>query len=220
MAMLQGTFAGLAEVARANRHWITWNLTLAFVPAVLAVVLFGRARARHGYGWWLGVVTFVLFLPNAPYVVTDLVHLRGDVLATRSDVIVLAGVLPMYAGFVFAGFLAYVVSLDLLRAEVRRRRPSIDGPWLELGVHAVCSLGIVLGRIARLNSWDVATTPVGTLERALTTLSWRGAPFAFVCVFVAVTLTYAVVHALTTSFLRRKWLPWQPLPTQNRLFGD
>jgi uncharacterized membrane protein len=199
MAMLQGTFGGLAEVARDNGDWITWNLTLALVPAVLAVALFGRARFRRGVAWWLGVAAFVLFLPNAPYVVTDLVHLRGDVLATRSDVVLLAGVLPMYAAFVVAGFLAYVVSLDLLRAEVRRHRPALVGPWFDLGVHALCSLGIVLGRIARLNSWDVATEPVGTLERAITTLSWRGAPFAFVCVFLAVTLTYAVVHTLAAT---------------------
>ena len=199
MAMLQPTLGGLAEVARDNGDWITWNLTLALVPAVLAVALFGRARSRHGVVWWLGVAAFVLFLPNAPYVVTDLVHLRGDVLATRSDVVLLAGVLPMYAAFVVAGFLAYVVSLDLLRAEVRRHRPALGGPWFDLGVHALCSLGIVLGRIARLTSWDVATEPVGTLERAVTTLSWRGAPFAFVCVFLAVTLTHAVVRTLTVA---------------------
>ena len=215
-AMLQGTFRGLAEVARDNHDWITWNLALALVPALLAVVLFAWPRPRHGPAWWLGGLAFVLFLPNAPYVVTDLVHLRGDVLATRSDVVLLASVLPMYAAFVVAGFLAYVVSLDLLRAEVRRRRPDLDGPWFELAVHALCSLGIVLGRIARLNSWDVATEPVGTVERALTTLSWRGAPFAFVCVFVAVTLTHAVVRTLTTSFLRAHRLPWQPIRTQNR----
>ena len=199
MAMLQPTLRGLAEVARDNGDWITWNLTLALVPAVLAVVLFGRARLRRGVAWWLGVAAFVLFLPNAPYVVTDLVHLRGDVLATRSDVVLLAGVLPMYAAFVVAGFLAYVVSLDLLRVEVRRHRAALVSPWFDLGAHALCSLGIVLGRLARLNSWDVATEPVGTLERAVTTLSWRGAPFAFVCVFLAVTLTHAVVRTLTVA---------------------
>ena len=76
-----------------------------------------------------------------------------------------------------------------------------------------------VGRIARLNSWDVATTPVGTLERAVTTLSWRGAPFAFVCVFLAVTLTYAVVHTLTTSFLRAFVSRSGDERTQKRLFG-
>ena len=206
MAMLQGTFGGLAEVALDNGDWITWNLTLALVPAVLAVALFGRARSRHGVVWWLGVAAFGLFLPNAPYVVTDLVHLRGDVLAARSDGVVVAGVLPMYAAYILAGFVAYVVSLELARSELRRRAPTLDGPWFEPAAHLVCSIGIVLGRIARLNSWDVATSPTSALERTVLTLSWRGAPFALVVVFIAVACTYALVKGMTHAVLRRKWL--------------
>jgi uncharacterized membrane protein len=215
MAMLR-TLGGLAEVARNNHDWVAWNLLLALVPALLAVVLFARRRTAHGPLWWAGVAAFVLFLPNAPYVVTDLVHLRGDAIAAPSDAVVLAGVLPMYALFVAGGFLAYVVAVDLLRSEVRRRRPALDGPWLELGVHALCSLGIVLGRIARLNSWEVATEPVGTLERTLTTLTWRGAPVAFVCIFAAVVLTHAVVRTLTLALLRADLSPWRQIRTQRR----
>jgi uncharacterized membrane protein len=120
----------------------------------------------------------------------------------------------MYVAFILAGFVAYLVSLELARAELRRRSPALDGPWFEPAAHLLCSVGIVLGRIARLNSWDVATSPTSALERTVLTLSWRGAPIAVVCVFVAVAVTYAVVKALTPALLRRKWLPWQPLPTQ------
>jgi len=202
---MESLLHGVAHVARSNHEWITWNLTLAFIPALLAIVLFG-SPGKRGAGWWCGVAAFVLFLPNAPYVVTDLVHLRGDVLAARSDGVVVAGVLPMYAAYIFAGFVAYVVSLELARSELRRRAPTLDGPWFEPAAHLVCSIGIVLGRIARLNSWDVATSPTSALERAVLTLSWRGAPFAVVVVFIAVACTYALVKGMTHAVLRRKWL--------------
>src|SRR4029453_16226898 len=68
----------LAEVVVRNRFWMLWNLILAAVPLLLAVPLF-RHPGRRGPGGWLGLGVVVLFLPNAPYVVTDLVHLRGDV---------------------------------------------------------------------------------------------------------------------------------------------
>ena len=55
-------------------------------------------------------------------------------------------------------------------------------------VFLALALGIVLGRIARLNSWDTVTAPAGTVERVFATLTWRGAPVAFVAVFVAVAL--------------------------------
>jgi uncharacterized membrane protein len=199
---MESLLHGVAQVARSNHEWVTWNLTLAFIPALLAIVLFG-SPGRRGAGWWCGVAAFVLFLPNAPYVVTDLVHLRGDVLAAPSDGVVLVGVLPMYVAFIVAGFVAYVVSLELARTELRRRAPALAGPWFEPAAHLLCSIGIVLGRIARLNSWDVATSPTSALERAVLTLSWRGAPFAVVIVFVAVTVTYAVVKVLTHAVVRR-----------------
>ena len=55
---------------------LVWNLVLAWVPLVLAsllVVSYRRGRSRVelfavGFAW-------LIFLPNAPYVLTDFVHL-------------------------------------------------------------------------------------------------------------------------------------------------
>ena len=62
------------------RHsgWMAWNLTLALVAVALAVWLFRVERPRT-VGWWVGFGAFALFLPNAPYVLTDLIHLRWSV---------------------------------------------------------------------------------------------------------------------------------------------
>jgi uncharacterized membrane protein len=51
----------LAEVARANRFWMTWNLILAAVPLVLAVPVF-RWAGRRGVVWWAGLALVALFL--------------------------------------------------------------------------------------------------------------------------------------------------------------
>ena len=59
----------LAEVVVRNRFWMVWNLILASVPLALAVPVF-RHRGPRRVGWWLGLGLLVLFLPNAPYVVT------------------------------------------------------------------------------------------------------------------------------------------------------
>src|SRR4051812_24343730 len=64
----------LPQIARTHGRWMVWNLALAAVPVFLAMALFRPGR-RHGVGWWLGTALFVLFLPNAPYVLTDVVHL-------------------------------------------------------------------------------------------------------------------------------------------------
>lgn len=187
-------------MARDNHAWMTWNLALAAIPAGLGLVLFARPGGR-GAWWWAGVAVFVLFLPNAPYPVTDLVHLRGDVVRAPSDGVVLVGVLPLYAAFVAAGFAAYAVALAGVGAELDRRGLGRLRLPVVAGLHGLCAVGILLGRVARLNSWEPFTEPVGTLERSLDTLSWRLTPF----VLVALAAVLAVGHALTVAVADSAW---------------
>lgn len=195
---LTAVLDGLAEVVWRNRFWMTWNLILAAIPAVLAVPLF-RRRAPRTAGWWAGLALVLLFLPNAPYVVTDLVHLRGDVVSADSDLAVLTGVLPVYAAFIAAGFVAYAVVLR----EAGRYLASVGlARWrapAEVAVHGVCAVGVVLGRVARLNSWEPVTEPYGTFERVVLTLSWRWAPVAVLGTFVTIWAGHWLVRAVVRS---------------------
>jgi uncharacterized membrane protein len=147
----------------------------------------------------MGAGLVLLFLPNAPYVVTDLVHLRGDVIHAGNDLAVIAGVLPVYAGFIAAGFVAYAVVLSeagryLASTGLVRWRPTA-----EVAVHAVCAVGVVLGRVARLNSWEPVTQPQGTLERIVLTLSWPWAPVAVAATFLTIWAGHALVRAVARS---------------------
>ena len=132
-------------------HWMGWNLILAFVPLAIGAGLF-RAGARRTVGWWLGFALFVAFLPNAPYVMSDLVHLPADVRAASSMKVVLLGLLPLYACYILAGLQAYVLSLGLLRRYMRTtgRRGFLVAVDV---VAAFCTaVGVFLGRVDRVNS--------------------------------------------------------------------
>ena len=142
--------------------WMTGNVLLAAVPFVLAVVLFVPRQPRT-VGWWIGAVTFVAFLPNAPYVLTDVIHLRSQVHDAASNLRVLA-LLAQYGTLMVVGVAFYGASLAILR-----RRLALEGRarwrWpAELALHAVCSIGIFLGRFLRLNSWDLLARPGAVLQ--------------------------------------------------------
>ena len=190
----------LVGVAADNAVWMTWNLLLAFIPAALAVVVF-RHRGPRTVLWWLGVALCVLFLPNAPYVVTDLVHLRADVVRADSDLAVITAVLPVYTGFIALGLVAYVLVLGEMGRYLARLGL---GRWrvpAEMAAHAMCAVGVVLGRMARLNSWEPMTEPQGTLERVILTLTWRGAPFVVLATFAVIWLCHGATRALVRSGL-------------------
>ena len=98
VAMLAALSTAMGEaerLARTHGQWMVWNTFLAAVPLVLALVLFQPGRNRTK-GWWFGAVTFVLFLPNAPYLLTDVVHLFGDIRSRPSDLQVLGIYVPVY----------------------------------------------------------------------------------------------------------------------------
>jgi uncharacterized membrane protein len=185
----------LVDVAADNGRWMTWNLVLALIPAVLAVAVF-RHRGPRTALWWTGAGLYALFLPNAPYVVTDLVHLRDDVLRAGSDLGVIAAVLPTYAVFIATGFLAYALAVrELGRYLARMGLAHWRGP-AEVATHALCAVGVVLGRVARLNSWEPMTEPHGTAERIVLTLSWRGSPFAVLVTFAVIWVCHGATRAL------------------------
>lgn len=133
---------------------IAWNLTLAWVPFGLALVVYERARAGLLTRAWVGVgVLWLLFLPNAPYIVTDLKHVgSGDGVPVLYDVLLLSAA-------AWTGLLLGLTSLFLMHAVARRVVGAANAWALVVGAIALSSFGIYLGRVLRWNSWDVFVRP-------------------------------------------------------------
>jgi uncharacterized membrane protein len=137
--------------------FMLWNLFLAAVPAALAIALF-TVPTRRGVAWWLGLGGWVLFLPNAPYLLTDVVHMIHDIQHAHSDK--WAYLVVATYGVLFAlGLASYAFSLQCFRRFLHRNvRPVFVAPAIVL-VHALCVVAMYLGRVIRLNSWDALTAP-------------------------------------------------------------
>jgi uncharacterized membrane protein len=149
-------------------HWMGWNLLLAFVPLAIGAILF-RAGNRRTVGWWLGFGLFVAFLPNAPYVMSDLVHFPADASAASSMKVVLLGLLPLYACYILAGLQAYALSLGLLRKYLRTTGSGRYVVAVDVVAAFCAAIGVFLGRVDRINSWDPLLHP-GQIWSALLSL--------------------------------------------------
>ncbi len=158
-------FVGAACVLLLGRWWASgsrtfafmlFNLVLAVIPYVLSFVAAAVGRAPwRGRGVVIAAlaVPWLAFLPNAPYLVTDLLHLR-----TATHVPVWYDV-AMFASFAWSGCLIGVASLDTMRRLLAERVGALVAQVTALGVVGLCSLGIYLGRVVRLNSWDLVLRP-------------------------------------------------------------
>ncbi len=150
--------AKVSQVLQTNMRWMTWNLFLAFVPLVLSVWLFRSKRGRS-WIWWLSFLTFYAFLPNAPYLLTDIIHLIDDIRRIQSVWIITLVLFPVYFLVILAGLEAYVISVINLGHYLHRIGKSRCILGIELITHALNAIGIYWGRFLRFNSWDFITQP-------------------------------------------------------------
>jgi uncharacterized membrane protein len=194
------------DAAYGNLPFMAWNTFLAVIPLILSLWLF-RSRGAHDrhLPWWIGFVIFMLFLPNAPYVLTDIIHLIHDIRNDHSIWAITLILVPQYLFFMGIGCAAYVVSLVNLGRYLRREgKPSWVIP-AELTTHALCALGIYLGRFLRFNSWDILTQP-HTLAADTLDILMNKRPLAIMLVtFCVITSLYWVGKQLTLAF----WLYWR-----------
>jgi uncharacterized membrane protein len=148
------------RVARLHQWglaWLTWNLILAWVP-YLASLWADRLRLRRGRQPWLLALPgllWLLFLPNAPYIMTDFMHLR-----TRPDLPWLFWYdVVTIATLAWTGCVLGAVSLGIMQGIVAQYLGRAMS-WLFVLVTAgLCGVGIYLGRFEHWNSWDVLVSP-------------------------------------------------------------
>ncbi|HZZ29085.1 MAG TPA: DUF1361 domain-containing protein [Pirellulales bacterium] len=146
-----------------------WNLFLALVPLGLALWLFRRTQQR-GWLWWPLFVAFILFLPNAAYTLTDIIHFIDEVRDEETKLpewSVAYIVIPKYALFIFLGFQAHVISLILVGNYLRWRHHRKWVVFEELALNFLCAIGVFWGRYLRLNTWDIVTKPQRLAHQAI-----------------------------------------------------
>jgi len=145
------------ETGSSYYRFLIWNLTLAWVPFVLAVAAYARARQRVDVLVWVLLVPWLLFFPNAPYLLTDFIHLDEGPAPLWYDAL-------MLSAFAWTGLMLGFGSLYLVQT-ILRRAVGDSIAWAGvLGPLALASLGVFIGRFIRFNSWDALLHPMRVAE--------------------------------------------------------
>ena len=135
----------------SHYSFLLLNLALAWVPPAFAGVAY-LARSRASLVLPLSV-GWLLFFPNAPYILTDFIHLADD---PHSSLLWYDAL--MVASFAWTGLVLGLASLYLMHLVAR----PVVGAWAWGGVLLTLlfgSLGVYLGRFVRINSWDALVRP-------------------------------------------------------------
>jgi len=142
--------------------WLTWNLFLAYIPLAISYWLSARPSVIERR-WKLAVTLFVwlLFVPNAFYIITDLFHLSEHRAAPRwFDLLLIFS-------FAWNGLLFGVMSVRRIELIINMAVGRDYSLLFTSSVMMLNAWGIYLGRYLRFNSWDLLTQPFTLLGAML-----------------------------------------------------
>lgn len=170
--------------------FLMWNLFLAWIPLLCAMWMAAMHRRRAGaWQYLVPLLVWLLFFPNAAYLVTDLYNLDNmPPVPFWYDV-------SFFATLAWTGLLLAVASLQIVQRMVKQSFGAILSWLVVLIVVGLNGVGIYLGRFLRWNSWDVVTDPRAVLQDAimpfLHPITYRQ-PVAVIIVFSAMLLVFYV----------------------------
>jgi len=166
-ALLQQSFEQAAAIIQPNFH-MGLDLFLALIPLGIALLIFQKKSSIPTILWWPLLAIMVLFLPNAPYILTDIIHFVAKVRVTPPlPIWAMSLLLLEYFFYFLIGMECFVIPMMLWGRTLRRHHRGWLILPLEILMISLSAFGIYLGRIDRLNSWDVVTDPQHLLSQAL-----------------------------------------------------
>lgn len=135
-------------------YFIAWNLFLAWIPLILAYWLNFSLTKKSVYLQTAIFILWLLFLPNAPYLITDFTHLSDWYkIPLWYDII-------LFTSFAWNGITLGFVSI-FLTEEFLKKITTVKKSMILINICIFLScFGIYLGRYMRRNSWDFLAHPI------------------------------------------------------------
>jgi len=198
-----------------NGHYffLIWNLFLAWIPFIISYFTYAAVLKRKQVVLHAPIAAFfwLIFFPNAPYILTDFQHLAGN----WRDVPVWYDVM-LLIWFSFTGLMLGMASLFMMQEIIRRE----FGRWVGWGfvgmVAGLSSAGVYVGRFLRWNSWDIFSNPAGMAQYTIQSaqdpsLQSIGFTSLFGAFFLFLYITLYTFAHLLLERQKHDFMPKEPL---------
>jgi uncharacterized membrane protein len=150
--------ARILYTAQLYYYFYVWNLFLAIIPVIISRSLYLQEKLNAKA--IIKLVCWLLFLPNAPYIITDIFHFQE-----RTPVPKWVDLL-LVTSAAWNGLILGIVSILQVESFLLKHYNKLKVDAIITATLLLSAFGIYLGRFLRFNSWDVIAKP-GALAHAL-----------------------------------------------------
>ena len=134
-----------------NSIWMTFNVILAIIPVIAARLFIENKKPLLKI---LALFIWFFFLPNAIYLVTDIVNLFHDIKYING--ILLTIDIAVYLILIPIGVITHVAALYPVEKLLTKNK-SVDKNLAIYFLNLMIGFGVILGRVQRVNSWEIVT---------------------------------------------------------------
>jgi uncharacterized membrane protein len=182
-----------------NFIFLPWNLLLAFIPLWISskkIQVINNSNTIYNTSkrlialYWFSI--WLLFLPNAPYIITDLLHLKA-----RNPIPLYFDIVLLFMNAI-CGLVFFFVTVQQVEKWWLFNLPKWSINWFYFLAFGLCSFGIYLGRYGRFNSWHLITKPQALFQEIAKRFIF---PFEHPQTW-AVTLLYSVMLFLLYQVMK------------------
>lgn len=176
--------------------YLLWNIFLSIIPFIISSFLLwyvGRPN-RSIILLYIGMLVWLIAFPNAPYIVTDIIHIgRGYITPILYDTMLLFT--AAWVGLLF-GFHSLFHIETILQKLYSKKISSI----IIVVIIALSSFGMYLGRFVRFNSWDIFVKPVDFFKYILDVVI---NPTQYISAYLFTSLFFLFIYIAYTAWKQR-----------------
>lgn len=191
-----------------GRSYLVWNIGLALVPYFSSLLLSKNDTVYYSKILFpFFILVWLLFYPNAMYMVTDFIHLSLQTFYKASaEGTSLFGMkveyvldLSLWVSFaltvcaVFYGVASGYMSITRVEKAIFKEKPAFGRVVFIMIVSLLTGFAIYIGRFLRFNSWDILKEPLAILK-------WLKDGLTLDAIYVI--LAFAAMHLFITAILR------------------
>ena len=180
--------------------YLIWNLFLSWIPYGISLIMdticHSKRMTRKGLLLFILGAVWLLFYPNAPYMITDFIHLQqhGGFLIWYD--------LAVFTLFIWTSFLLGYMSIYLVFRMISTKFNPFWGGIFVFIVLYISSYAIYLGRFMRWNSWDILANPIALLISMLQNLNYQSVIFSILFGTI-LTLIYGFLYIMSHLGVKR-----------------
>lgn len=182
-------------LTRRGLHlFLIWNLLLACIP-LMAVIFINEFINKSKIVTTFSLLIWLLFFPNAPYFVTDFIHIREIGLRPLIDYPIAEwlALLNIAIGFILS-IVVGMLSLFSLHKLIIKYKGKVLGCLFIGVVSFISGYAIYVGRFLRFNSWDMLK-PISLVNNLIKDVSSFSIAFS-ILMGLFISFIYCVFYVL------------------------